>query len=493
VLAVGSGVALALAMPGPGLPVLLLLFPGLMLEALERTPAGWRTWLFGWLAGTVHWMVATNWVMPVMHHYGGLPVGAAVIALFGMGALLGICWAFATGLTALVPVSYRVWLFPCVWIAIDAWRQFWPYRFSWNPPAAAFADTPEMLGSLSVWGATGLGWAAIMLGAGLWAVLRRETRRTGLAAIGVPLALTLLFGFMAPRARFDGPPIRVAAIQPGTSLEEKWDPANWREMEERVWRLTSEASSIGAELVLWPESAMPYRVESDPAFRQVLVDAARELAADIVLNSVGGSEEEGYTNSAFVVRPSGVASVRYDKVRLVPFGEFVPWWARLGFATSLVREVGSFTPGDEPRILEARVPLGMAICYEVIFADQMAKEVRSGAQLLITLTNDGWYGYSWAPRQHFAQVILRSVENRRWFARAALTGITGFVDPTGHVRAKLDVGETGVLVEEIQPASGLTPRARWGDWWCVVSALTAIALLAAGIAGKRPSAEALER
>jgi apolipoprotein N-acyltransferase len=462
---------------------LVLLFPMLMLEALNRDLGRWRPWLLGFGAGVIHWVIATNWVLPVMHDYGGLPLPAAVLSLVGMAALLGLCWAVAVGLSALVPPVLRVWAFPCLWVAVDAWRQFWPYRFPWNPPAAAFADWPWLLGSLPVWGATGLGWAAIALGAGLWGMLRRDTRHSGQAAAIAAVGLTVLFGFVAPPASLEGDPLRVAVIQPGTSLEEKWDPSQWREMEQRVWQLTARAAASGAELVLWPESSLPYRVETDAAYRRLLTGQAREFGIEIILNSVGGSEESGYTNSAYLVRADGVAADRYDKLRLVPFGEFVPWWARMAFTRSLVREVGSFVPGEEPRLLDARVPVGMAICYEVIFGELIATEVRSGAGILVTLTNDGWYGYSWAPPQHMAQVVLRSVESRRWFARAALTGISGFVDPYGRVVQRLEVGDNGLLVGDLRPSTSITPRARLGDWWCAVLALASVAFLIAGRRG----------
>jgi len=134
-------------------------------------------------------------------------------------------------------------------------------------------------------------------------------------------------------------------------------------------------------------------------------------------------------------------------------------------------------------VLPGSVPLGVAICFEVVFPDLVAREVRGGAQLLVTLTNDGWYGYSWAPLQHFAQVRLRAAETQRWFARAALTGISGFVDPTGRVASHLEVGQSGVLVETVVPMRGLTPRARWGDWWAVLCVVGAVGVLAWSLSG----------
>jgi len=236
----------------------------------------------------------------------------------------------------------------------------------------------------------------------------------------------------------------------------------------------------GADLVLWPESAMPYSLEADPAFRATVERYADELDVEIVLNAIGSTAGGGYSNSAYLVTPAGVSPVRYDKIHLVPFGEYVPGWASFAFADSLVREVGAFTPGKAPVLLPAAVPLGVAICFEVVFPDLAAAEIRAGAELLVTLTNDGWYGFSWAPLQHFAEVRLRAAETQRWFARAALTGISGFVDPTGRVASSLDVGDAGVLVETVQPLKGLTIRAHLGDWWAVLCTLATLVILVVG-------------
>jgi apolipoprotein N-acyltransferase len=485
-LAAAAGLALALAMPGPGLAPLAILFPGLLLEAIERAPGRWRPGLLGWIAGTVFWVVTTNWVIPVMHHYGGLPRLAAVGCLIGMGAYLGVLWGLAAGLAAAVPSGWRIWLFPVAWIALGVLPRFPPYGFTWTGIASAFVDWPWLTASLPVWGATGLGWSVVAIGAGLWGLSRADTRRPGATGAVVAGAALVAVVTVSPQAEPTGEPVTVAVIQPGTSLEEKWDPSQSREIAERVWSMTAAAAVQGADLVLWPESAIPYNLENDAAYREMVESYARELDVEIVLNSIGSLAGGGFTNSAYLVSPGGVSSLRYDKVHLVPFGEFVPGWARIAFTDSLVREVGAFTPGRAPMVLPASVPLGVAICFEVVFPDLVAHEVRAGAQLLTTLTNDGWYGFSWAPHQHFAQVRVRAVESRRWFARAALTGISGFVDPSGRVVSRLDVGDSGVLIETVQPMIGLTPRARWGDWWAVLCAVATVAILVVSRIGKRP-------
>ncbi len=477
VLAAISGLCLALAMPGPGLAPLAFVFPILLLEAMHRVSGRWQPWLLGWLAGTVFWTVSTNWVVPVMHDYGGLPHLLAVACLLGMGAILGAFWAVASGLTALVPAGWRLWLLPAAWIAVPVLQRFPPFGFTWTGAAAAFVDWPRLMASLPVWGATGLGWWVAAAGSAAWGLARAGTRRHGLAAVTVAAAGIILAVALAPSPRPAGGTLRVAVLQPDTSLEEKWDPSAARDLADRVWAMTAAAAVRGADLVLWPEGALPFRVDSDPSYRDALESMAGELEVEIILNSVASAGDGGFANSAFLVTPGGVAPIRYDKVHLVPFGEFVPGWARFAFTESLVREVGSFTPGRTPAVLPAAVPVGVAICFEVVFPDLPAAQVRAGARLLATLTNDGWYGFSWAPDQHFAQVRLRAAENRRWFARAALTGISGFIDARGEVVSKLDVGADGTLIEDLQPMVGLTLCSRWGDWWARVCGLLTIGLL----------------
>jgi apolipoprotein N-acyltransferase len=489
-LAALSGLALALAMPGPGISPLALLFPGLLLEALHRVEGRWKPWFLGWLAGTVFWVVTANWVVAVMHHYGGLSQFLAVGCLIGMGAYLGILWAMAAAVTAVVPKRSRIWLFPAAWIAITVLQRFQPYGFAWTGVASAFVDWPWLMQSLPVWGATGLGWSVAAAGAGAWGLARSGSRNAGglaIATAGVALAAAVA---VSPLPVNGGPEMAVAVVQPGTTLEEKWDPSQGREIADRVWSMTAEAALLGADLVLWPEGAMPFSIENDPNYRETVENFAREFDIEIVLNSIAPVVGGAYANSAYLVTPEGLSPVRYDKVQLVPFGEYVPAWARLAFTESLVREVGAFTPGSVPVVLPASVPLGVAICFEVVFPDLVAREVRGGAQVLATLTNDGWYGFSWAPLQHFAQVRLRAAENRRWFARAALTGISGFVDPTGRVTSYLEVGQSGVLVETVQPMRGLTLRARWGDWWAL---LCAVGALVAVVWSRRPAALGSQR
>lgn len=481
-LAGGAGLTAALAQPGPGLWPLVLLAPGLLLAALPSARRPLRAGLLGWLAGAVFWSVDVHWVVAVMHHYGGLPAVAAGVCLLVAAVILGVFTALAAALTGWLAPAWRPWALPAAWVLGEALRQWPPIQFPWAPTAAALTALPLLLGSLPTWGAAGLSWAVLALGAGCWAVLRRPTRRSGAALLTVAAVALGLATLAAPAPQPAGPALRLALVQPGTSLEEKWNPANWEELRDRVTALTATATGAGVDLVLWPESAMPYRVDDDPAYRAMLTTTARAADAAIVLNSIGRTPGGDWTNSAYLVDPDGIAATRYDKLRLVPFGEYVPAWARWAIPESLVREVGAFTPGEAPVLLPGPVPIGIAVCYEVAFGNLTAREVRDGAELLVSLTNDAWYGFSWAPHQHLALAVLRAVETRRWLARAALAGISACIDPRGGLHQVQPVGATGVEICPVEPSTVLTPRARWGDWWLAVCLLT---LAVAVVRGRR--------
>jgi apolipoprotein N-acyltransferase len=485
--AAAAGIVLALALPAVSWWPLALLMPGLLLEAIGLSRSAWTAAGAGLVGGLVHWTVTVHWVVPVMADYGGLPIVLAVICLLLMAAALAVPWALVAAATYAVPVQWRIVLLPIAWTALEGARQALPYRFPWNPVAAGLVDDWWTLGSLPVWGASGLGWTVLAIGAALWALVRTELRAVGRVALVATAVAVGAATLAAPPPRPSGAAITVALLQPGGDFRDRWNPANWSQLADRVWDLTRSAAALGADLAAWPEGAMPYRADTDPVYRARLVELATAHDMAIVLNSVAETPS-GYANAVFAVSPGSAPLARYDKVRLVPFGEYVPAIARFALAESLVREVSQFTPGERVHAIDAGgVRLAVALCYEIVFADLVAAGVRDGGEVILTITNDAWYGRSWAPRQHFAQAVLRAVECRRWVVRAALTGISGAIAPNGMVTTELDTGRSGLVHSPVRPCDGLTPRVRWGDWWAGLCALASVAILvAAAIRHRRP-------
>ena len=478
--AAGAGVSLALALPGAGLVPLVLVVPGLLRRALAGG-RGWRAFRVGWAAGFAGWVVGVAWVVIVLHRYGHLFLPLAILGLVLMAAILGLGWGLVGWGVSRVPPHWRIWALPLALAAFEEVQRFPPWIFPWNPAAAALTPLPALLAPAPVVGAIGLSLLCYLLGSALDALLDPDLRRSGIvwlvvtgvawAALSIP-SLRLL----ATREPWSGATVKVAALQPDVPLEMRWDAANEAVIERRVWDLTRRAAAAGATWVVWPESAVPRTLERDREFRDAVEALARGARVWLTVGAIGfGPGEDEYFNSVYTVSPAGLRPGRYDKIHLVPFGEYVPLAGRIAALKALVREVGSFTPGTNPEPLAGPAgPTGIAVCYEVAYPSLFAAEVRRGAAVLATITNDGWYGDSAAPRQHLALAIQRAAENRRYHVRAANTGISAVVDPLGRVVARLDFGRQGLITATVRPLAGETPFARDGGF--VRAAVVALAL-----------------
>lgn len=475
VLAAGAGASLALAMPGIGIVPLVLLAPGLLRRALVGLGAK-RAFLVGWAGGAAQWAISVAWVLIVLTRHGGLGWPLALLALALMSGILGWMWALAGWLVVRAPEKWRGWLLPLLLVAFEVVQHLPPWIFPWNPVAAVATAWPGLMAPLPVIGAPGLSLLLLLAGAALDLLLDHDQRRSGtvqLAAVVVAFAATSL---LAPPFRPAGEPLEVAAVQPNVPLEVRWDPDNEEAIEDRVWRLSSAGAAKEARLVVWPESAVPRYVQQDGEYRQAIEAFTRRHGVWLVIGSIGFGPGEGeYYNSVFVAAPGGLVPYRYDKVHLVPFGEYLPLVGKVPFLRPLVREVSSFTPGTHALPLPAAgTALGLQVCYEVTYPWLVADEVQRGAELLVTITNDGWYGDSAAPRQHLALAILRAAESRRYMVRAANTGISAVIDPGGRVVQRLDVDREGVITGRVVPGRGITPAVA-GVVWIRVGILAAAA------------------
>ena len=233
----------------------------------------------------------------------------------------------------------------------------------------------------------------------------------------------------------------------------------------RLFALSRQACEPG-RLVVWPESAgWPYQLERDGAFAGD-IEALVPGGCSLLLNSARwdrSGEDERAFNAAYLLSPGPGRARRqtYDKMHLVPFGEYVPFGRYLPAIRQLARQAGGFSPGDEVRLLEADgARLGVSICFEIVFPEQVAARVRRGANLLVTITNDSWYGRTWAPYQHLRPARFRAAENGRPLVRAAITGISAVIDRRGRVLANSRIEEATVMKARVVPLGGMTLYSR---------------------------------
>jgi apolipoprotein N-acyltransferase len=277
-----------------------------------------------------------------------------------------------------------------------------------------------------------------------------------------------------------GQSVKVALLQGNVAQNEKWDEDKAASIFANYLRLTRDAIAKGAELIIWPESATPYRFrENDPASEEI-----RKIARQARVSVLVGSDEleagdpVRYYNSAFLIRPDGTTGGVYRKMHLVPFGEYVPLKQLFFFAGPLVEAVSDFSPGDQAALLPVDGhKINVSICYEIVYPNLVRDFVLEGSELLTTITNDAWFGDTSAPHQHFAQASMRAIEQGRYLVRAANTGISGIVDPNGRVLAKSGLFQPALLVGEARYLRGSTFYSRIGDLFAYLSAGVTLALL----------------
>ncbi len=434
-----------------------------LLLLLSHRRAAW----LGLVHGASYWLLAVSWIGPTLEVFGALSSWLSIVLLLLLALYLGAySWAFAG-------LGRRLWLrggptalfgLPSLWVALEWLRTYIWTGFPWNLAGYAWVEVPGAL-ELSAWiGIYGVSFVVLLANTALARAVAAWRPAIGIAAVGVCLSL-LAFG-----ARWaGGPPLEEAPgqareiriVQPNIPNLTDFDPAKLRRFYERLISLSEEACDVEGALLIWPESAAWPKTAEDPELR---ADVARLAArgCDVVLNSVTRDGDRVY-NSALLIGVDGIAG-RYDKRHLVPYGEHVPLADWLPFVGTIARMAGQFTPGDEARLIDWQSErLGMAICFEVIFPSEVAALVRAGATLLATVTNDAWYGDTWAPWQHFRMARFRAAEARRPLVRAAITGVSGVIGPDGRVVQRLGVFEQGILRARVAGATGISPavRAPW--------------------------------
>ncbi|RMF71944.1 MAG: apolipoprotein N-acyltransferase, partial [Acidobacteria bacterium] len=227
-------------------------------------------------------------------------------------------------------------------------------------------------------------------------------------------------------------------------------------------RLTIEAARRGARLVVWPESAVPYRLDRHRGYRELVAALARRAGVDIVLNTIEADDAGRYFNAAALVRADGRPGGAYRKRRLVPFGEYLPLRSLFRRVPALAAQAGDFTPGAELVLLESRDgTVGPLVCYEAVFPALAADEAAAGADLLVNMTNDSWFGWTGGPAQHLAHARLRAAETGLPLVRAAYSGISAIFSDRGRELGRLGLGERGVLTAEVH-VGGRAPGAAVG-------------------------------
>ena len=456
---------------------------------LRGVPAR-RGFLLGLLTGIVHYAGTVYWTSGTVATFGGLPWLVAVPVAFLLVLYMSLYLGLAAAAAALMIRRFGIaglLAAPAAWVAAEYARAHIFGGFPWIPLGNAVVSLLPLAQLASVTGVYGLSWLLALLHALIAVVAMTDgRRRVGAAVAALVLLLgTSLWGAMRlqdSRLTRGTDPVRIALVQGNVPQTEKWDPARAGDIFERYLQLTRTAAAAGAQFILWPESATPFYFDEDPqSARRV-----RQLVSEIRTPLLFGTDEiergspPQYFNSAFILDESGSTAAVYRKMFLVPFGEYVPFGTLLTFVGPLVDAVSAFSPGQRITMLPVNGHMvSTAICYEVVYPHLIRDGVLQGAELLTTITNDAWYGETSAPWQHFDLAAMRAIEQGRYLARAANTGISGIIDPYGRVTLRTGLFETAAPIGEVRFIQERTVYARIGDLTAQLAVL--VTLLGVGV------------
>ena len=430
-----------------------------LLIALFREPRPLWRFLLGEFTGIVYWFGICYWIQFVLEVHGGMGRwgGWATFMLFCVAKALHLA-VFSLLAAIVMRAPLAIPAVAALWTGIE--RTHPDLGFAWLALGNAAIDMPLPARIAPYLGVYGISFLfAITAATFAQIVLRRARQQLWWLAI-IPLCL-LLPDLPKPAT----PSESALIVQTNMPEEAEWTPQSAGAARDHFIKLSlDKALETHPRLIIWPEVPGPIYYYRDPALHQQAADLARAAHAGFLFGTVAETPQGAPLNSAVMLRPGGEFADRYDKIHLVPFGEFVP--PLFGFVNRITQEAGDFVPGN--RIVVFPVDshgLGAFICYESVFPEEVREFVKSGANVLANISNDGYFGRSAAREQHLEIVRMRALENRRWILRATNDGISVAIDPAGRVTERFPMYQEVAETMGYSYVSGTTFYTEHGDWF----------------------------
>lgn len=445
-----------------------------LIAAVHNTRALYAA-LYGLMAGLVYFGVILYWISI----FGYLPWVLVAIKEAVFYA------AFAVAASRFVPgrAGFKGYIIvPSVWTALQWLRSLGTYAFTWGSFAHTQTASPVVLQIASLAGPWLIDFTVCLVNLALAECVLSSKRRACSASIAIAaIIIVWAAGFMiiknAPLMR---PNTKVAVIQGNVDQNVVPDLDYLADTYVKYSAMSTKAVDNGAKVIVWPETTMPAEI-TDAGWGGVLSGLAAKSKATYIIGAYAPSSDPHNPlnyNSALCYASDGKCLGAYHKVRLVPFGEFVPLRDYLPFLENYGIRAQDVLAGESHVLIRTGIgKIGISICFESLFADVSRNETINGANALFIITNDAWFEHSSAAQGHLMMSKLRAVENRRYVVRGAATGISAIIDPYGRVKNKLGIFKRGIVYGEIEPLRAITPYTRFGDWLaylCVLISLTAV-------------------
>jgi apolipoprotein N-acyltransferase len=489
-----SGVLMVLCFPTTGFHWLAWMALVPFLVALRELDPR-RAFKAGVFMGLPYFFGTQYWIYHSITHYGGVPF----IVSLGVVLLLAAYESLYIGAFGLL-FSYSLrstpfpalFLAPLYWVVLEFVRSYAFTGFPWSSVGYTQAPFLYAIQFADITGIYGVSFFVVAVNGALADIFialgkRRERPLANLwpTAVGyVSLLLAVIFVFAYGAFRINqerpGREVKVSVVQGNIAQDIKWNPVFQEEVIDTYKSLTAAVATEKPGLIVWPETSIPFFWERDVDYTMEIADFASSLRTDLLFGVVTVKDEFKLGNSAILLDENGETRYIYDKIHLVPFGEYVPLRPVLGlFVDKVVEGIGQYVPGQKPERARTSIgSFGTLVCYEIIFPGLVRKFYKRGGDFMVNITNDAWFGHTSGPYQHFAMGALRAVENRKPLVRAANTGISGFIDSNGKVLRTLPLFEQGALTETIRTDSTRTFYSRYGDLFSYLCIITTVILLA---------------
>ncbi|MFB0566744.1 MAG: apolipoprotein N-acyltransferase [Candidatus Aminicenantaceae bacterium] len=469
----------------------------LLFILLEKKPK--QSFLLGWLAGFTYYALLLYWIPYVPAHYGNLSLGFSFVIYIFLVLFLGLLWAFFSLLLTKLYRSFPKIVFlliPFLWVSMEYILTYAFTGFPWCLLGYSQYRNIYFIQLASITGVYGLSFFLVLLQSMFIFSIKFRKRYPFFVALGLILCIHLGGLLSLKEISPDKTTFKASVIQGNVSSDIYWDQISTQEISElfnKHLELSRNSLERGAELIIWPEFSVPLCFSCPEGiyvnFKEKLFKFVKDTSCTLVLgtNETNITEEKtSYYNTAICLGP-GQSANHYYKMHLVPFGEYTPYKKIFFFIEKMTHAIGDITPGNEHILHQFKtLTFGSPICYEIIFPNLVRKFSKIGANFIVTITNDGWYGKSSAPYQHFSMAVLRAIENRRYLLRAATTGISGIIDPYGRILSQSELMTQTFILGDITPSTKKSIYTQLGDVLPLVSlTLTIIFFILAVIKRKK--------
>jgi apolipoprotein N-acyltransferase len=438
-----------------------------------------HAFFLGSIFGISFFLTLIYWLIPTLDQYGGLPPALAVCILFLLCVYLSlypaICCLIINRvrfIPCLLPFFYA-----CLWVGLEYIRTYAFTGFSWGVLGYSQSASLRLIQIADITGVYGVSFVIVLVNAtlaNLW-VSRKKMLRHRLVPVVYTLAICitiLLYGHQKQQAVQSLipslPTATIGIVQGNIDQNNKWNKTVKQQTIEKYTRLSQQLAEAGCDLIVWPETALPFYYGLDKLMSFRLDQFIRSADTFFLIGSPAFKQTDqtiSYYNRAYLFGPDTSIWGTYDKHHLVPFGEYVPFGKYLQFLGKIIAQAGDFSPGP-PHFFPLPFKdfnTGVLICFEILFPDISTAFVKNGATFLTTITNDAWFGTTSAPEQHLAIAVFRAVENRRALIRAANTGISGYIDPTGRPSGTTALFSDAAIFQELPAVSFMSIYTRYSD------------------------------